>query len=107
MLSLPRHAVAKLIVLLFLAGCSLRSNQLAYHQNQRWKSSALTTRQQSGQTSNEAKMLLDLSAPEWATEIERGPDWLFIRLSPPPADSVMDEAPLARMISRAMLLLCA
>jgi len=41
-------------------------------------------------------MLLDL-ASEWATEIDRGPDWLFIRLSPP-AEGVMDEAPLARMI---------
>jgi len=41
-------------------------------------------------------MLLDL-APEWATEIERGPDWLFIRLSPPP-HCERDEAPLAKMI---------
>jgi len=42
-------------------------------------------------------MLLDVG-PEWATEIDRGPDLLFIRLTPPPMDSVMDEAPLARMI---------
>ncbi len=27
-------------------------------------------------------MLLEL-APEWAVEIDRGPDWLFIRLQPP------------------------
>jgi anti-anti-sigma factor len=27
-------------------------------------------------------MLLEL-APEWTTEIDRGPDWLFIRLLPP------------------------
>src|SRR5262245_21128467 len=27
-------------------------------------------------------MLLEL-APEWTMDIDRGPDWLFIRLSPP------------------------
>ena len=27
-------------------------------------------------------MLLEL-APEWTMEIDRGPDWLFIRLQPP------------------------
>jgi anti-anti-sigma factor len=30
----------------------------------------------------EADMLLEL-APEWTMDIDRGPDWLFIRLQPP------------------------
>jgi anti-anti-sigma factor len=35
-------------------------------------------------------------APEWAVEIDRGPDWLFIRLQPPPVDA--GEFPLAETI---------
>ena len=46
-------------------------------------------------------MLLDL-APEWATEIDRGPDWLFIRLTPP-LQGERDEAPLAKMIWQKLL----
>lgn len=41
-------------------------------------------------------MLLEL-APEWTTEIERGPDWLFIRLRPP-HEGDTHEIPLAEMI---------
>jgi len=41
-------------------------------------------------------MLLEL-APEWAVEIDRGPDWLFIRLRPPPGPD-SGEVPLAEMI---------
>jgi anti-anti-sigma factor len=41
-------------------------------------------------------MLLEL-APEWAVEIDRGPDWLFIRLRPP-AGPDAGEVPLAEMI---------
>lgn len=41
-------------------------------------------------------MLLEL-APEWAVEIDRGPDWLFIRLRPP-ADAQAGEFPLAETI---------
>lgn len=41
-------------------------------------------------------MLLEL-APEWAVEIDRGPDWLFIRLRPPPGPDC-GEVPLAEMI---------
>lgn len=33
---------------------------------------------------------------EWAVEIDRGPDWLFIRLRPPPVDA--GEFPLAETI---------
>jgi anti-anti-sigma factor len=40
-------------------------------------------------------MLLEL-APEWTLDIDRGPDWLFIRLRPPHGD--MGEFPLAEMI---------
>jgi anti-anti-sigma factor len=38
-------------------------------------------------------MLLEL-APEWSMDIDRGPDWLFIRLCPP-AEGGMSEVPLA------------
>ncbi len=41
-------------------------------------------------------MLLEL-APEWSLEIDRGPDWLFIRLSPPP-NGEQGEVHLAEMI---------
>jgi anti-sigma B factor antagonist len=41
-------------------------------------------------------MLLEL-APEWAMDIDRGPDWLFIRLSPPRHGNT-DEISLAEMI---------
>src|SRR5437773_12556873 len=41
-------------------------------------------------------MLLEL-APEWTTEIDRGPDWLFIRPQPPQGGS-NGEVPLAVMI---------
>lgn len=41
-------------------------------------------------------MLLEL-APDWTTEIDRGPDWLFIRLRPP-AQGNTDEIPLAEML---------
>jgi anti-anti-sigma factor len=41
-------------------------------------------------------MLLEL-APEWAIDIDRGPDWLFIRLRPP-HDGATHEIPLAEMI---------
>ena len=41
-------------------------------------------------------MLLDL-APEWATEIERGPDWLSSGCSRPHHGDT-DEIPLAEMI---------
>jgi anti-anti-sigma factor len=40
-------------------------------------------------------MLLEL-APEWTLDIDRGPDWLFIRLRPPHGDR--GEFPLAEMI---------
>jgi len=45
----------------------------------------------------EADMLLEL-APEWTMEIDRGPDWLFIRPQPPQELSGAGEAPLAEMI---------
>ena len=41
-------------------------------------------------------MLLEL-APEWTMEVERGPDWLFIRLMPP-AHGETGEIALAEMI---------
>ncbi len=41
-------------------------------------------------------MLLEL-APQWAVEIDRGPDWLFIRLQPP-ANGDAGEFPLAETI---------
>lgn len=41
-------------------------------------------------------MLLEL-APEWAIDIDRGPDWLFIRLRPP-HDGAAHEIPLAEKI---------
>jgi anti-anti-sigma factor len=41
-------------------------------------------------------MLLEL-APEWAVEIDRGPDWLFIRLKPPHGADA-GEFPLAETI---------
>src|SRR5262245_48503481 len=41
-------------------------------------------------------MLLEL-APEWTTEIDRGPDWLFVRLLPPHHGDT-DEIALAEMI---------
>src|SRR5205823_3614865 len=47
-------------------------------------------------------MLLEL-APEWSLDIDRGPDWLFIRLSPPnhePAHSEHIEAPLAERVGK-------
>jgi len=44
----------------------------------------------------EADMLLEL-APEWTMDIDRGPDWLFIRLSPPRHGDT-GEIPLAEMI---------
>jgi len=40
-------------------------------------------------------MLLEL-APEWSLEIDRGPDWLFIRPLPP--NHRDGEAPLAEMV---------
>ena len=40
-------------------------------------------------------MLLEL-APEWSMEIDRGPDWMFIRPLPPNHDG--GEAPLAEMV---------
>ncbi len=40
-------------------------------------------------------MLLEL-ASEWSLEIDRGPDWLFVRLSPPGGDH--GEAPLAEQV---------
>ena len=40
-------------------------------------------------------MLLEL-APEWTLDIDRGPDWLFIRLRPPHGDT--GEFALAEMI---------
>jgi anti-sigma B factor antagonist len=43
-------------------------------------------------------MLLEL-APEWTMEIDRGPDWLFIRLSPPHHGDT-GEITLAEMIWR-------
>src|SRR5213075_628074 len=46
-------------------------------------------------------MLLEL-APEWSMDIDRGPDWLFIRLQPPnnqnAAHGGRGEAPLAEMV---------
>jgi anti-sigma B factor antagonist len=41
-------------------------------------------------------MLLEL-APEWTTEIDRGPDWMFIRLRPPHQGDT-GEIALAEMI---------
>lgn len=41
-------------------------------------------------------MLLEL-APQWAMDIDRGPDWLFIKLVPP-RDGDNGELPLAEMI---------
>ena len=41
-------------------------------------------------------MLLEV-APEWAVDIDRGPDWLFIRLRPPLADDG-GEIALAEMV---------
>jgi anti-anti-sigma factor len=41
-------------------------------------------------------MLLEL-VPEWTMDIDRGPDWLFIRLSPPRHGDT-GEIPLAEMI---------
>ena len=43
-------------------------------------------------------MLLEL-APEWTMDIDRGPDWLFIRLSPPRHGDT-GEIHLAEMIWR-------
>jgi anti-anti-sigma factor len=40
-------------------------------------------------------MLVEMDQ-EWAVEIDRGPDWLFIRLRPPPTDA--GEFPLAETI---------
>lgn len=34
----------------------------------------------------------------WATEVERGPDWLFVKLTPPP-ESQMDARPLAESVA--------
>lgn len=45
-------------------------------------------------------MLLEL-APEWSTEIDRGPDWLFIKLRPPHHHDV-DEIPLAETLWQKM-----
>jgi anti-anti-sigma factor len=41
-------------------------------------------------------MMLEL-AQEWAIDIDRGPDWLFIRLRPP-QEEAGQEIPLAEMI---------
>ena len=41
-------------------------------------------------------MLLEL-APQWTMDIDRGPDWLFIRLSPP-RNGDTEEIRLAEMI---------
>ena len=41
-------------------------------------------------------MLLEL-APEWTLDIDRGPDWLFVRLRPPPHGDT-GEIALAEMI---------
>jgi len=41
-------------------------------------------------------MLLEL-APEWTLDIDRGPDWLFVRLRPPPHGET-GEIALAEMI---------
>jgi anti-anti-sigma factor len=41
-------------------------------------------------------MLLAL-APEWSLDIDRGPDWLFIKLRPP-REGDYSEIPLAEMI---------
>jgi anti-anti-sigma factor len=41
-------------------------------------------------------MLLEV-APEWSLEIDRGPDWMFIRLAPP-HDGDTGEIALAEMI---------
>ena len=40
-------------------------------------------------------MLLEL-APEWSMELDRGPDWIFLRLRPPPGSSPSPPAPLPR-----------
>ena len=45
-------------------------------------------------------MLLEL-APEWSLDIDRGPDWLFIHLSPP-ASGESGEAPIAEMVWKAL-----
>ena len=45
-------------------------------------------------------MLLEL-APEWSMQLDRGPDWIFIRLRPPPVRAGRDiaaEFPLAERI---------
>jgi len=41
-------------------------------------------------------MLLEL-APEWSMELDRGPDWLFVKLQPPRGGDT-GEIPLAEMI---------
>ena len=41
-------------------------------------------------------MLVEL-APEWTMDLDRGPDWLFIRLRPPRQEGAA-EIPLAEMI---------
>lgn len=41
-------------------------------------------------------MLLEL-APEWTMDLDRGPDWLFVRLRPP-REGDTSEIPLADMI---------
>jgi anti-anti-sigma factor len=41
-------------------------------------------------------MLVEV-APQWSLEIDRGPDWLFIRLHPPRQGDA-SEVPLAEMI---------
>jgi len=41
-------------------------------------------------------MLLEL-APDWSLAIDRGPDWMFIRLKPP-AGGDTGEIPLAEMV---------
>jgi anti-anti-sigma factor len=45
-------------------------------------------------------MLLDV-APEWSVDIDRGPDWLFIRLRPPRRGDT-GEVPLAEVIWQRM-----
>src|SRR5687767_3381052 len=43
-------------------------------------------------------MLLEL-APQWKMDLDRGPDWLFVRLRPP-IQGDCEEIPLAEMISK-------
>jgi anti-anti-sigma factor len=43
-------------------------------------------------------MLLEL-APEWSIELDRGPDWIFIRLRPPRSENAA-EFPIAEKIYR-------